>query len=171
MYACLQIETTCGVTQTDTGERCYRDYIENTGEWNVSDTVVIKLQTPATGCRLFGWARSELGSAAVVAKTSSGAPVAGTAAALGTTAVTFTLTEGVAPGETLTFCYRTGIPSVYVALAEDRGNAEIDLHAVDLDNPVSYVEVYGREHQWSGDPALPDILRVTGMGLQTNPPS
>jgi hypothetical protein len=171
VFACLQVETPCPVNETDTSERAYRDVISNIGEWTVGDTIVLKLQTPGTGCRLFGFERSGLGSTDVHVKTSVNVPVSGTLSGLGTTQVTFTLTESAPAGDTLTVCYRTGCPGVYTALAEDRGNDDINLHAVDIDNPLGYVEVYGRVHPWSGDPNLPDILRVTGMGLQTNPPS
>lgn len=171
VYACLQIETPCPVDETDTGKRCYRDVIDTVGQWSVGDTIITKLQTPGTNCVLFGFERSELGATDLLVKTSIGIPVSGTCTGLGTGTVTFTLTGTAPAGDTLTVCYRTGCPGVYVSLVENRGNADINLHSVDIDNPLSYVEVYGREHTWSGDPNMPDILRVTGMGLQTNPPT
>lgn len=171
VLACLQVETSCAVGQTDTSERCYRDVVGTPGEWNVGDTIVIKLQTPGTNCRIVGWEKSKLGSSDVAVKTSSGEMVVGAVANLGTTTATFTLTGAAPAGATLVVHYRVGVPGVYVRLAENRGNTDIDLHAVDIDNPVEYVEVYGRPHPWSGNPELPDILRVTGLGLQTNPPT
>lgn len=170
VYACPQVETLCAVNQTDTSERCYRAVIGTPGEWNTGDEILIKLQKPGTGCRVFGWGRSEISVGGVEIRTSDGTPLSCQASNLGTTTATVTLTEPAPVGDTLTVCYRVGVPGVYDHLAENRGNDSINLHSVDIDNPVSYVEVYGRPHLWSGDPALADILRVTGMGLQTNPP-
>lgn len=171
VFACLQVETDCGVGQVSATERCYRGVVNSTGEWQVGDTINIKLQDPDTQCLLVGWEKSKTTSSDVTVKTSKGALVSGTVSGLGTNHATFTLTGTTDPGETLSVCYRVGVPGVYVKLAEDRGNSDINIHAVDLNNPVTYIEVYGRHHQWSGDPDLPNIFRVTGMGLQTNPPS
>lgn len=171
VFVCLQVETDCGVDQVSATERCYRGVINSTGEWKVGDTINIKLQYPGTQCLLVGWEKSKVTSSDVTVKTSKGALVSGTVSGLGTTQATFTLTGTADPGDTLSVCYRVGVPGVYVKLDEDRGDSDINIHAVDLTNPVTYREVYGRQHQWSGDPDLPDILRVTGMGLQTSPPS
>ena len=171
VLACLQIETDCPVGQTTTTERVYRDVIGTANEWNVGDTIIVKLQAPATNCLLVGWERSELGSTGLYVQNSNMVSVTGTTSGLGTITATFTLTSTAPDGDTLKVCYRTGVPGAYVSLAQDRGLADIDMHSVDIDNPISYVEVYGRTHQWAGDPNLPDILRVAGMGLQTDPPA
>ena len=170
VLACLQIKTECPVGQTATTERVYRDVIDTANEWNVGDTVIVKLQAPATDCLVVGWERSELGSDGLYVQDSNMVPISGTTSGLGTITATFTLTSSAPVGDTLKIHYRTGIPGVYVSLIEDRGHTDLDLHSVDIDNPVTYVEVYGTTHQWAGDPSLPDILRVVGMGLQEDPP-
>ena len=125
VFACLQIETVCPVGQTDTGERCYRVTINTPGKWSVGDTIVIKLQEVGTNCRLFGWDRSGITSADVEVWTSNRVPVSCTVANLGQITATVTLSESAPDGDTLTFGYRTGVPGSYVALVQDRGNADL----------------------------------------------
>lgn len=170
IYACLQVETECPVGQTDTGERVHRVVIDTAGQWNVGDTIHIKLQTPATTCRIFGFTDSGIGSTDVIVITANRQVISSTVTNLGTIEATITLTASAPAGATLTICYRVGLPATYNSMRRDRGSAPVDSHNITLDATAPYSEVYGTTHPWAGDPDVMAVEGLVGRGLQMNPP-
>jgi hypothetical protein len=170
VYACLQVETPCPVGQTDTNERVHRVVVDTAGEWNVGDTIHIKLGPPATNCRIFGFQESGTGSTDVIVVTHQRQVISSTVTNLGTVEATITLTASAPAGITLDICYRVGLPATYDSLGRGRGQQGLNRHNVTLDASAPYSEVYGTTHPWLGDPDVTAVKRLVGRGMQTNPP-
>lgn len=166
VFACLPTLNEVAVDQTDTGERVHRDVISTAGQWNIGDTIKIKDATFS----FFGYNDTKLATKPYL-ENSSGTEITVSAADVGSTEVTVTLSAAGPVGGTLTIGYRCGIPSSYVELLQDRANDDLDLHkTLMIGGEQPFVDVYNHPHKYCGtDCSVAAIVQTDGLSIQTNP--